>query len=105
MQYHPLMIYNMVDSPEDMDAIVKIDKNLHKRLSFRVNNIGFLPIHKDAMLSVRKRSVFYRDFTDSPLRKFIKLIARRIIQVGDAQIENSVNLIQGDAQKYFSTLL
>ncbi len=100
--FHPLMIYNMVDGPDDMDSIVKIDQNLRKRLSLQVNNIGFLPVHKDASLSVRNRKIFYADMEASQLRKFIKLIARRIIQVGDAQIENSVDLIMQDAQKYYS---
>jgi len=100
-RYKPLMIYNMVEQTDDMSAVKKIDNNLRERLHLDVSHIGFIPYAKEAMASVRRREIFFSSNESSPAAKLIMLIAKRIVQIGHAQVENSTDIVLQDAQKYF----
>ncbi len=100
-RYQPLMIYNMVEQPDDMKAVSKIDSNLKNRLQLEVNHIGFIPYAKEAMASVRRREVFFPHYEKSPAARLIMLIAKRIVQIGQAHVENSTEIVLQDAKKYF----
>ena len=63
--------------------------------------MGFIPFYADIAESIRKRKIYLNDYSDSPGTNFIKLLANRIIKVGDERIENSKEKIIADGKKVF----
>jgi len=99
--YRPWMIYNMVEDQSELSVINKIEKNLKQRLSLDVEHLGLLPRQATLPLSVKQHEVYLEKYAMELPAKLFRLIARRIIKIGDARLEQSSELILHDSAKIF----
>ncbi len=99
--YRPWMIYNMVEDQSELGVINKIEKNLQQRLSLEVEHLGLLPRHGTLPLSVKQHEVYLDQFATELPARLLRLIARRIVKIGEARLEHSSEIILHDSAKIF----
>jgi len=100
-KFNPWIVYNSITSYEDLSVVEKIEKSLFERLSVEIQHLGFVPFFETIAQSVKDRRVYLHDFADDEGTQFIRVIAKRIEKVGDAQISNSKEKILSDGAKIF----
>ena len=87
----------MVEGTDEFGFLERIEGSIKQRLSLNMEHLGFIPRSKVIQESVRDRKVLLTDDADKPVSGLIRIIARRIIDIWEYDVDNSIDFIRNDA--------
>jgi len=87
--YHPRIIFNMGDHPDELLMTNKIDTTLLQTLSLQVDYFGYIFYDSQVRHAVRKKDPLLISIPKSPFSIGVADIARRIVNIWDKDINKS----------------
>lgn len=87
----------MVEGTDEFGFRERIEGSIRQRLSLNMEHLGFIPRSKVIQESVRDCEVLLTDYADKPVSELIRIIAGRIIEVWEYDVDNSIDFIRNDA--------
>jgi flagellar biosynthesis protein FlhG len=90
----PRLLYNMGDTPADLDLLPSIDRTLSEVLGMQCDHIGFLPFDPLVRRAARGGEPFLLTHPDSPTAAALRRIAQRIIRFWGGPIPGSAELLR-----------
>lgn len=101
-KYRPRIIFNMVDTPDDLAIIPKIDNILNQGLSVHAEFFGCIFYDEIVRMASRKKKVLALQYQESIVSKSISHIAGHILEKWKKQNDNSVQLLMDDTRDSYS---
>ncbi|MDF1550049.1 MAG: P-loop NTPase [Bacteroidales bacterium] len=92
--FHPRIIFNMGEHPDDLTIINALEKSVKKILSIDLCFFGYIFYDKYVKLSASGNQVLLEKYPECTASLGITQIARRIIKYKNQNIENSSKLLQ-----------
>ncbi|ETR71133.1 MAG: flagellar biosynthesis protein FlhG [Candidatus Magnetoglobus multicellularis str. Araruama] len=102
--YHPRIIFNMGDHPDDLLMTNKIDRTLQQTLSLEVDYFGFILYDNQIRQAIRNKEPLMQSIPKSPFTICIQDIARRIIKIWDKDINKSGERLYESTKKRYKQL-
>jgi len=87
--YHPRVIFNMGDHPDDLLMTNKVDSTIRQTLSIEVDYFGYIFYDHEVRQAVRGKEPLLISLPKRPFSICIKDIARRIVKIWDKDINKS----------------
>lgn len=100
-QYHPRIIFNMAEHPDNLDVSSSLEKSIKKNLSLDLWFFGLIYLDKLVETSTKNNQVLISKHPESIATKGINDIARRIVKYNDNFMNNSNELLQNDSKEKF----
>ena len=100
-QYHPRIIFNKAEHPDEMKISEQLEKSVTKNLSIDLWFFGLIYRDKLVETSIKNNQVLVSEYPESIATKGINDIARRIVKFQDNYMANSNNLLQKDSMEKF----
>jgi len=102
--YHPRIIFNMGDHPDDLLMTNKVDRTLQQTLSLQVDYFGFIFYDNQIRQAIRNKEPLMQSIPKSPFTICIQDIARRIIKIWDKDINKSGERLYESTKKRYKQL-
>ncbi|MBF0449332.1 MAG: P-loop NTPase [Candidatus Magnetomorum sp.] len=99
--YHPRIIFNMGDHPDDLKMTNKIDSTLRQTLSLQVDYFGYIFYDPQIRQAGRQKEPLLITIPKSPFAIGVKDIARRIVKIWDKDINKSGERLYEATQKRY----
>lgn len=96
--FHPRLIFNKGNTPDDLDILSHIDKAIKSTLSLEASYFGFVFSDTSVERSIRANRALMAHSPDGLAAKSISSIAQRIIKHGENFIPNSFHLLREDTE-------
>ena len=100
--YHPRIIFNMGDHPNDLNILDKIDTTLRKNLDMEAEYFGFIFYDEVVRSSVRKNQTIIPNHPKSLYAKCTESLADRIIKGWDRPVSESIKSLQDETRKQYA---
>ena len=100
--FKPRLLFNMVDAVDEFKFLEKIEANINQKLSLKMEHLGFIPRSKVIQESVRDRKVLMTSFSGKPIAELILILAKRMDDIWDFDVNNSMDFIRNDAEYLLS---
>ena len=101
--YRPRFVFNMGDHPDELKVINHLDETIREKLSLEVDYIGFIFNENKIRESVKKKLPLIPHFRDSLATDEINGIAKRIINLWESPIENSLERLVSVTKKNYES--
>jgi len=102
--YHPRIIFNMGDHPDELLMTNKIDTTLLQTLSLQVDYFGYIFYDSQVRQAVRKKDPLLMTIPKSPFTIGVSDIARRIVNIWEKDINKSGERLFEATQKRYKQL-
>jgi flagellar biosynthesis protein FlhG len=102
--YHPRIIFNMGDHPDDLKMTNKIDSTIRQTLSIEVDYFGYIFFDQQVRKANRQKEPLLLTIPKSPFTIGIKDIARRIVKIWNKDINKSGERLYEATQKRYKQL-
>jgi len=97
--YHPRIIFNMGDHPNELIIMKKLDKTFKYGLSLEADFFGFIFFDETVHTAAKNREVLITQYPESLASRCIRDIAQRLIQSWNIPFENSGIQLMETARK------
>lgn len=99
--YHPRIIFNMGDHPDELNMLEKLDHTLRQGLSAEADYFGFIFYDDIVRQAAKNREILLTQYPRSVVSESIRQIARRIVHIWDRNLANSgVYLMENTRNQY-----
>jgi flagellar biosynthesis protein FlhG len=102
--YHPRVIFNMGDHPDDLLMTNKVDRTLRQTLSIEVDYFGFVFYDSEIRQAVRQKEPLMISLPKRPFTICIQDIARRIVKIWEKDISKSGERLYEATKKRYKQL-
>lgn len=99
--YHPRIIFNKAEHPDDMIISEQLEKSVKNNLSLELCFFGLIFYDKHVEISTKNNNVLISEYPECIAAKGINHIARRIAKYNNDYIDNSNELLQKDSREKF----
>lgn len=99
--FHPRIIFNKGNSPDDLDILNPVDKSIKNNLSLDAAYFGFVFFDTHVEASIKATRALLAQHPHCMAAKSIGSIAQRIIKHGENFIPDSIHLLREDTQAKF----
>jgi flagellar biosynthesis protein FlhG len=103
-RYHPRIIFNMGDYPDELKIAPKIDATLKRGLSMEAEFFGFVNFDETVRKSAKRKEVLMIKYPQSRAAQCIRKIAADIANKWDEPFSNNINRLEAETRKYFASL-
>jgi len=102
--YHPRIIFNMGDHPDDLLMTNKVDRTLRQTLSIEVDYFGYIFYDTEVRQAARQKEPLLISLPKRPFSICIQDIARRIVKIWDKDINKSGERLYEATKKRYKQL-
>jgi len=102
--YHPRIVFNMGDHPDDLKMTNKMDSTIRQTLSLQVDYFGFIFFDPQVRQAVRQKAPLVLALPNSPFTIGIKDIARRVVKIWNKDINKSGERLYEATKKRYKQL-
>ena len=102
--YHPRVIFNMGDHPDDLLMTNKVDSTLRQTLSIEVDYFGYIFYDPEVRQATRQKEPLMVSLNKRPFTICIQDIARRIVNIWDKDINKSGERLYEATKKRYKQL-
>ncbi|MBN1968366.1 MAG: P-loop NTPase [Candidatus Delongbacteria bacterium] len=100
-KYRPRIIFNMIDSPEELRLLSELDMTLKKNLSLQCDFIGGIVFDNEVRRIVKSKNPVVMNNSHTKFYNCIDNISDRIIRVWDKPLKDSHKKLYDDVRKLF----
>jgi len=102
--YHPRIIFNMGDHPDDLLMTNKVDRTLRQTLSIEVDYFGFIFYDPEVRQAARQKEPLLISLNKRPFSICIQDIAKRIVNIWEKDINKSGERLYEATKKRYKQL-
>lgn len=103
-QYHPRIIFNMGDYPDELKIAPKIDNTLKRGLSMEAEFFGFVNFDETVRKSAKRKEVLMVKYPQSRVAQSIRRIAAEIENNWDNPFSNNIERLEAQTRQAFGTM-
>jgi len=102
--YHPRIIFNMGDHPDELKIAAKIDNTLQRGLSMAAEFFGFVHFDETVRKSAKRKEVLMVKYPQSPAAQCIRKIAVDVENDWDNPFSNNISQLERKIHQNFETM-
>ncbi|MDO9263537.1 MAG: P-loop NTPase [Desulfosalsimonadaceae bacterium] len=102
-QYHPRIIFNMGDHPDELKIAYKIDNTLKRGLAMEAEFFGFVNFDETVRKSAKRKEVLMVKYPQSRAAQCIRKVAGDIENYWDKPFSNNISRLEAETRQKFET--